>query len=211
MTHSMAIYIDDEPVQLDGSDLESVLAAATDHLATKKRIVVEVVVDGQPVVGDQLTEQQSKPVSDAELRLYSADPHELSVTTLHQVRVQLEEAKTAQSSAAELFQQDEQAKAMEQVARVIDAWQQTQQVVLYSVQLLNVGLNDKKVGDQSVEELTEGLISQLTNLHDLLRAQDTVGLADVLAYEWPETVDRWDQFIVELINWIEQGQDSTGA
>jgi len=205
----MAIFLDDKPVQLDGGDLESVLAAASSKLGESGRVVVEVQLDGLPIVADNYAEHQSISVSDTELRLYSANPHELSVTTLQQVKAHLDQARQGQLQAAELFQQDKQAQALEQVIHVIEVWQQVQQAVLHSIQLLRINVDEKQVDGQTVVELTDSLIEQLKGLHELLTTVDTVGLADVLAYEWPQTADRWERLIAELISWIEQ-QDNEG-
>lgn len=205
----MAIFLDDKPVQLEGGDLESVLATASARLGERGRVVVEVQLDGLAIVAGNYAEHQCTSVSDAELRLYSADPHELAVTTLQQVKAHLDQARQAQLQAAELFQQDKQAQALEQVIHVIEVWQQVQQAVLHSVQLLRIDVDEKQVDGQTVVELTDSLIKQLKGLHELLTSVDTVGLADVLAYEWPQTADRWERLIVELIGWIEQ-QDNEG-
>ena len=205
----MAIFLDDEPVQLEGGDLETVLTAASAQLGERGRVVVEVQLDGLPIVADNYAQHQGTSVSDSEVRLYSANPRELTVTTLQQVKAHLDQARQAQLQAAELFQQDKQAQALEQVIQVIEVWQQVQQAVLHSVQLLRIDVDEKQVDGQTVVELTDSLIEQLKGLHELLVVVDTVGLADVMAYEWPETADRWERLITELIGWIEQ-QDNEG-
>lgn len=200
----MTIYLDDQPVQLEGTDLSAVLTAANDHLAPGGRILVEVQLDGQSLVSDHLEENLGMAVGQKELRLYSADPQELAVLTLQQVRQKLEDTGEAQTQAAQLLQEDRQDEAMRQVGRAIEGWQQTQQAALYSAQLLQMDLDDKRVDGQTITELVGQLIEQLRVLRDLLSSGDTVGLADVLAYEWPQTVDTWDQLIGQFIGWIER-------
>ena len=199
----MAIYLDDQPVELNGTDLNTVLMAAQDQLEPKGRIVVEVQIDGEMVASHDLDTYQDIQVSDTELRLYSANPKSLAITTLQQVREMLEDARQAQAQAADLFQQDKQDEAMQQVVVTVDVWQQAQQVVLRSIQLLKINVESKSVDGQSVAHITNALIGQISSLRDLLVNNDTVGLADALAYEWPENVDRWQRFITELIGWIE--------
>ena len=36
----------------------------------------------------------------------------------------------------------------------------------------------------------------------MLTSGDTVALADALAFEWPQTTDRWQLLIDEMIGWI---------
>lgn len=210
MMPPMAIYLDDQPLELQDADLESALASATAHLAATGRVVVEVQLDGEPLVGDALDQQQTTVLGDLELRLYSADPQELSVLTLRQIRDRLEDAREAQAQAAQLLQEDQQSLAMGQVMRVIEIWQQTQQAVLHCVQLLGVDLDGKQIDGHSVTQVTDALLEQLRGLRSLLSSRDTVGLADVMAYEWPGTVDQWDRFVTQLIGWIQQdcGRDT---
>ena len=40
----------------------------------------------------------------------------------------------------------------------------------------------------------------------MIQAGDTVGLADALAYEWPEICDQWDHVFEELVHEIEEMQ-----
>lgn len=204
----VTIYLDDQRVQLEGSDLESVLTSAKQKLAATGRVVVEVQVDGQSLLGETFEQQRNVPLKDAELRLYSADPHDLAVGTLEQVRGRLDDILDAQRQAAELFQQDQVAQGMAQVGRTIEAWQQVQQAVLSSMQLLGIDLDEKTVDGETLEQIADALIDKLRGLRDLLAAADTVGLADTLGYEWPETVERWDRLITELVKWIEEDSSS---
>ena len=207
----MTIYLDDKPVELAGDNLDTLLSAAKDQLAPTGRVVVEVQIDGEVIAGNDLDQCQDAPASASELRLYSANPSSLAITTLQQIRELLEDARNAQNQAAELFQQDKQDEAMQQVVAAIGVWQQAQQVILQSVQLLNIDIESKSVDGQSVAEITNSLIEQISDLKDLLVSNDTVGLADVLAYEWPENINHWQLFITELIGWIENSDTNTNT
>ncbi len=201
----MAVYLDDEPVTLDGDNLASVLVSASDHLADSQRIVVEVQMDGQPVTSSTMDEWENKPLADREVRLYSADPRQLASTTLHQIKTRLEDARQSQAQAAELLQADKLDEAMEQLGNAIEVWLQSQQAVLGSAGLLGIDLQNKDINGMSAKQITTAMIGRLTTMRDMLNNNDTVGLADVLAYELPETIDRWEQLIDAFIIWIEQG------
>lgn len=202
-TKSMPIYLDDELVQLQGTDLKSVLSEATHHLADRGRIVVEVQVDGQPLIDDALDERYKTALAESEIRLYSANPQELAVMTLQQVKGKLEDARQAQSQAASHLQEDRLELAMQDVMRTIEVWQQTQQAVLRSAQLLGIDLDSREVAGQSVPDMTSALLEQVTDLRTILETGDTVGLADAMAYEWPATVQKWETLISEMIEWID--------
>jgi len=198
----MSIYLDDELVELSGDDLAVVLEEAQQIAAGSGRMVVEVQCDGRVLDPAELDDTQNTPVGDSEWRLCTADPRELAAATLHQVTERLNDAHEAQVGAAELLQQDRPADAMKHVTEAIEAWQQTQQAVLYSAMLVGIDLDGRSVDDNPVDETIGMLLDQLKGLRDLLSAGDTVGMADALAYEWPNTVDRWRALVGQMIEWV---------
>jgi hypothetical protein len=199
----MAIYLDDEAVDLPGEDLGAVLAAARDRLEPEGRVVVEVAMEGQTLDAQALEQQDQIPVVDgAEVRLYTADPVELSVETLGQVRTALAHAGELQADAADLLQRDDADTALGKVAEAVQVWLQVQQAVLHAALLAEVELDELNVAGEPVSGYTDELIARLTELRDAIQAHDTVALADTLAYEWPDIVDRWDRVIGALIDEI---------
>lgn len=199
----MAIFLDDEPVQLAGANLGELIASATKRLIIDRRVVVEVMLDGSVLNADALDKCQDNALDDAEVRLISADPGALAVSTLYQIRDQLPKATTLHEQAAEFLQQDNPTEALKLLAEAIGVWMQTQEAVLGSAGVVGLGLDEVKVGDEPMSNFTDELIKQLQNLKELIIAGDTVALADALAYEWPPIVGRWDTLIGELIRVIE--------
>jgi len=199
----MAIFLDDEPVQLSGDNLGELIVSATRQLADEGRVVVEVMLDGNVLNAEELGKSQHEAMTDSEVRLTSADPSALAVATLCQVRDQLPLASSLHEQAAESLQQDNPADALKLLAEAISVWMQTQEAVLGSAGVVGLGLDEVKVGDEPMSGFTDELIKQLHGLKDLITAGDTVALADTLAYEWPPIVDRWDALIGELIQKIE--------
>lgn len=198
----MAIYLDDQPVQLEGADLGTVLEAARRRVEPQGRVVVEVRLDGAEVVGDELDRQRAAPVAAADLRLYTAAPRELAAATLEQLGPRLADARAAQSEAAELFQQDRAGEAMRRVGDAIEAWRQTQQAALQSAMLLGIDLERRTFEGQPIQAFTQELLERIRALRDAISAGDTVTLADALAYEWPELTDRWERLIQELLETV---------
>ena len=108
-----------------------------------------------------------------------------------------------QQKAAEHLQQDEPGQAMDLVKESINAWLQAQQAVGQSAQLLQLDLQAIRIGEQSVIERMNELIASLTELKDIVVANDFVALADALQYEWPEITERWDGALGAIIKHIE--------
>ena len=200
----MAIFLDDQAVELGGGDLAAVLQAAQQRLAADGRVVVEVQLDGESLAGNELELRQNAQVGQAELRLYSAAPAEVAMETLEQVRHRLEAVRQTQGEAADLLQQDRAAEALQKVAVSVEGWMQTQQAVAMVAGLTDIDLNAITVDDQPVAAITESLVDALTTMKELLGAGDTVAMADALAYEWPEHVDAWDRLVEQLLTEIEE-------
>lgn len=202
----MPIYLDGQPAEISGETLGAIMDAAQQRLTPAGRLLVEVKLDGRAILGEELDQQRAVPVEGVRVELESADPRQLAQTTLQQVRQGLQAARQDQIDAAGFFQQDQPAEAMQRVSRAIEAWQQAQQAVLHTTMLIGIKLDQKVFEDRPIVEVTDSLLTQLRSLRDLITAGDTVGLADSLAYEWPEMTDRWDRLIGQLIGWVAAGE-----
>jgi hypothetical protein len=198
----MPVLIDDLPVDIDTGPLGDVLLAAQQRIEPQGRIIVEVLLDGEPLIGDALVERQDEHLGDSILSLLTADPRELVIDTLGEIHRQLQAAGEYQTEAAGCLQRDDEQAALERIGEAMTIWQQTERAVRESAQIMEVSLDDLKIGGQTFSQLTAGLIAQLESLRDLLQARDTVAVADTLQYEWPETTMRWQQAVEKLVERI---------
>lgn len=196
------IHIDDQPSTLSATSMRELLAAVSESLAPTGRVVVEVRVDGTSITGPELDDDQPTQAT-SDIRVYSAKPSDLVVGILEDVRTQLAESSKMQTQAADHLQQDDPSKAMELVKESITAWLQAQQAVGQSAQLLQLDLQTIQVGEHTVIERMTELIASLTELKDIVVANDFVTLADALQYEWPEITERWDGALGAIIKHIE--------
>ncbi len=208
MSH-MAIYLDEQELTLDATSIKEVITAANEKAINQRRIVVEVAIDGQVVPAKELEARQDESVPEGvDVHLVSSRPSELAIDTLNQCTLALDEARKFTSEAADLLQQDNVNGATEQIAKSVNIWQQVQAVVAQSTKLTGIDLNERKLDGEPINDIIQQHVNHLTELRDLLQARDTLGLADVLTYEWPGVLDRWQQLICEMITWIEQ-EDKT--
>ena len=202
----MPIYLDDQPVQLSGVDLASVLDSAADHLRASWRIVVEVTLDGEPLVDEQLESRRHDAVADGELRLYSANPRDLSRTTLEAVLGRLDAVAQRQREAADLISSDQQNEAMTALTQAIEGWQQSQQVVIQTASLTATDLSTLDIDGASAQEVIEQVITMLQVVRDTIEARDMIGLADTLAYEGPALIKQWQKLVTALIERIDESK-----
>jgi hypothetical protein len=202
---TMAIYLDEQELTLEASSLKEVITAANEKAISQKRIVVEVSIDGQVIPANELAQRQDESLpKGTDVHLVSSRPSDLAIDTLNQCTLALDEARKFTSEAAEMLQQDNVNGATEQIARSVGIWQQVQAVVSQSTQLTGIDLNTRQLDGEPINDIIQQHVNHLTELRDLLQARDTLGLADVLTYEWPGVLDRWQQLICEMITWIEQ-------
>lgn len=200
----MPVFLDDVVVDLDGERLGELIVAAQQRIEPTGRIIVEVTVGGDVIVGDALADRQDEDLGGREMHLYTAEPRELTLTILTQVRAELETLRQMQAQAAELLQQDQPAEALRQFGEALNVWMQAQQAVLHAAQVMSIDLDSLTVDEKTLTEQIEALRQQLEEVKSMIVSGDTVSLADALAYEWPQTVDAWDALIGELFEKIER-------
>lgn len=195
----MEIFIDSEPVALTCDDLEAALEAANEHLAPTGRIIVEVEADGHTLTGEDLEKQRSTGGAPTRLNLQSADPRDLVIEALEQVREGLSEAQRHQVEAAESLQRDDAAQAMDKIRVAVDRWQDLQRVVVQTGSLVRRDIGAIRVADGSVEDAVVALADRLRDLSALLTTGDTVALADELMYVWPGICEQWERTLEAII------------
>ena len=201
----MVIYVDDQPTNSNATVIGDALNEVRAILARQKRIVVEVKLDGTPLRGENLDQHQSTLLTPAsELRCFSANPHEVAYSALKELPGALDQAQHLFSHASDLISQDSNTEAMSHVSQGIEIWQQVQQAVIQSCDLVDINLNYLTVDDQKPTVIIDNLIDQLKNTRDAIQTGDVVGLADALGYEWPELTERWQQLIEALIALIDE-------
>lgn len=201
----MKVYIDEELAPFEADTLAQALTSAQDHLASTGRCIVQVSLDETELIGEALQQQlaSTQPVGQCKLELYTADPRQLAGEVLAQVITQLDEAQDAQTAAATAFQEDRTTQGLEEVGKAMAVWIQTQQAVTHCCAMVQLNLDDRIFEGQAVTVHIHQLAEQIKQLRDLLMQRDTIGLADTLAYEWPETAQRWQRLVGQVILWIQ--------
>jgi hypothetical protein len=196
-------YLDDTPTEVEAETLGQALAAAQTQLGARGRLLVEVQIDGVSVTGPALDDRAEQSLDGAEVRFYSAQPGELALATLGQVRQRLDDIRTAQADAADLLQRDEPAQAFTTLSTAIDGWIQVQQAVQGVAALLGVRIAEldaphdtERAPSVAGESAAIGeLVQALRAVKPMLADRDTVGLADALTYEWPALTERWERIV----------------
>src|SRR5689334_9539572 len=110
----MRIVVDNEPLTAAPSSISAALAVARMNAEQRGRVVVEVLLDGEPLTDAQLSDPPTAPRG-GELRFTTAEPAELVGSTLVGVAETLADVKGEQQAAAELLTLGKMSEAMDRL------------------------------------------------------------------------------------------------
>lgn len=203
----MQISIDGQVVPFDGQPENPTLQQVFDGLqylmtqgmvheeGSGERLIVRVVVDGQPVLPADLELMMGKDVSDAELEFETMAQSDVMGVVLQDAAEKLREIAEQQRAAAEAFQADEAGAAFEKLGAAVSGWIEVSSAVTQSATLAGVELDSLTAeadGEtHTAAELAQELAAQLGEVKSTLETRDISGLADVVGYEWAPLTERW--------------------
>jgi hypothetical protein len=180
-----------------GSVGEAVTAAAA--LADERgRMIVEVLIDGEPRTGDELNGIEGDESPAIEVLLRTANPRVLVGQVLADARAALEEADQFQRDAAELIESDRLAEAMDSLTEALDIWLDVQQAIAIGLQVMDTDADQLDHDGVPIRPAIDRLNHHLQAMRTALSSQDPIGLSDVLLYDLPEIVQQWRELLTGL-------------
>ncbi|MEO0963546.1 MAG: hypothetical protein AAFY08_00360 [Planctomycetota bacterium] len=199
----MPTYLDDAPLAVDAATLDAALDVARRDAEAQGRLIVEVSLDGESLMGDRLDAAMGTAIGEAELRLYSADAAQVAGEALHEVRASIDRIEAMHQEAADELQRGDQAAGLATVGRVIELWLGVQRGIGQAAQVAGIELDGLTFGQTSATALFSGLLERLQELKGMIESGDTIALADALAYEWSEITEPWGALVDTLIAMVE--------
>lgn len=201
----MKVYLDGQEIVIDRPTLGGALAAGCRAAEASGRIVVDAELDGRPISPEQLAEPEA-PTAGGELRLTSAEPRSLVLTTFLDVADAMESVKAEQVAAAELIQVGKIDEALERLGGALGVWEQARQAVVNGCALLGIPLATPvasafKGGSSApatIAEQADTLAGSLGEVKRTIEAGDWSGLADALMYDMEGQAATWGKLLTEL-------------
>lgn len=200
----MNIWIDDNKLS-DAQDLDAALEQARVHAESQGRLIVDILVDGQPAT-DALFDEDAKdlpPIN--ELRFTTADTGSLIIDTAQTAIESIELLKADQDAGAEQIRSGDLEGAMESLRAIMEGWTAMRDIVDQITQITNTDLATLKVGDQLGSEIIDSLSNSLEEVRETLKNEDWSSLGDVIEYDLSERATKWAALLSALI----QGVQST--
>ena len=163
------------------------------HVQREDRLVVNLLIDGREPDLSRLSAVKQSPLNGHSLYIETAEPRSMALEVLAEVDAQLAEADRLRREAVDLLQRNHPATAMERLSGCFTTWNNAQESVTKTAQLLKIDLDCVQIEMQSLGDLLGDFSGQLRQIREALEGRDFVTLGDILAYEATQTCSRWRQ------------------
>lgn len=186
----MSVTVDHQLLNAEAMGMHTV-GQVLSHVQRDNRLVVNLLIDGQEPDLRALSAVKRGNIAGRTIFIETAEPKRVALDALHEVEDQLSEADRLKSDAVDLLQSNNVEKAMQKLSGCFSTWQNAQESVQKTAQLLRLDLEMIQVDDRSLSEVVHEFRDQLKNIKLALEARDFVTLSDILTYETPQTTERW--------------------
>lgn len=198
----MQVMVDHKPLDVTiapGAVLGQLVEQIRTHVAERKRVVENMIVDGEAAPAGQLEQWLARPCDPiGRVEFQTACPRAMARDALAAVGTLIGDSTQLHQGAAEKLSAGQAGKAMEMLLGCLNFYKTAQEAVSQVIQLHRLNLESMKIGEQSAAEAVAGLMRQLSEVKGALEARDFVLLADQLNYEFPRITERWQAILGEL-------------
>jgi hypothetical protein len=190
----MSVTVDHRPLAVEHLGLKTV-GQVLAHLRRDNRLVVHVLIDGQEPARSGLKQIKRHPIAGHTIFIETADPKQMATGVLDEVEIQLRQADRLRGESVELLDRNQPAPAMEKLSGCFSTWQDAQETVLKTAQLLRIDLSCIRVGGRSFNELMADFSGHLREMKNALDDRDFGGLTRLLKHDTDRTCGQWYEAI----------------
>src|SRR5688572_2290260 len=163
------------------------------HVPREHRLAVNLLIDRCERGLSRLSVVKARAVSGRNLFIETAEPRAMALEVLDEVDAQLAEADRLRREAVDLLQRNHPAPAMERLSGCFTTWNNAQETVTKTAQLLRIDLDLVMIEMRSLSDVLSDFTGQLREIREALESRDFVTLGDILAYEATQTCTHWRQ------------------
>ena len=186
----MTVTVDHEPLATEKLGLQTV-GQVLSHVQRENRLVVNLLTDGEQPDLERMGPLRQASLSGHTIYIETAEPRQMALEVLDEVEAQLREADRLKGEAVDLLQRNAAVRAMEKLSGCFSTWQNAQESVQKTAQLLRIDLSQVRVELRSLSEVLNEFTSQLREIKSALESRDFVTLSDILTYETTQTSTQW--------------------
>lgn len=179
-----------------GATFASLFADLRSQLGSQGRALVSVQLDGKEISRsrqDQLADQV--PADSARLEIVTADPIQLSLTTLEGLSEQLPDVERLHQRCAELVIAGNYKEALKQLDECFSCWVVLVESVKDSGELLHLEFRKIPVGNATAADLILKVRDALIRFKAAFDGRDVVRIGDISQYELQPLLGEWKQFL----------------
>ncbi len=203
----MAIMVDEqvwEPQGPTGSTLGDAMGLLHQQISKSGKVIIKVQVDGQELAGEALAAARAQAVGARAVTISTTSQTELAKSMIGRLAALVEYLGGQHRRVAELIEQGQSSKALEQFASVLGAWQQVNQSYVSLLKFLSTSLDDLMVREIPASEVVADFHRQLNEIAGALKNQDLVLLADILQYEMDSAIENWTGLLEAALGVVEK-------
>lgn len=190
----MNIWIDD--TQLEAApDLDTALEQARLHAESQGRLIVDILVDGQPATDELFDEDASDLPPISELRFTTANTAALVNDTIDTAIESIDLLKADQQAGAQQIREGDMDNAMQSLRAIMEGWQAMRDIVDQITQITNLDINTLTVNQQPAIEIINKLSKSLEDVRETLKNEDWSLLGDTIEYDLNELADQWSTLL----------------
>ena len=186
----MSVTVDHALLETEEMGLRTV-GHVLSHLQRSNRLVINLLIDGEEPDLEAIGTVKRSLVAGHTIYIETAEPQQIALDALAEVEEQLSEADRLKGDAVDQLQTGSVERAMQKLAGCFSTWQNAQDSIRKTAQLLRIDLDAMRIEGQSMTELVEEFAGQLRAIKSALESRDFVRLCDILTYEMTETTARW--------------------
>tara|TARA_R110000868_G_scaffold241497_1_gene496079 strand:- start:57147 stop:57749 length:603 start_codon:yes stop_codon:yes gene_type:complete len=198
----MQIWIDNTQ-QTDATDLGDALEQARIHAESAGRLIVDILVDGQPAT-DELFEDEPEGLDTInELRFTTADTSAIIAETAQTAIESIELLKADQEAGAQQIRSGELEDAMQTLQAIMEGWLAMRDVVDQITQIAQIDISTVQVGNETGSDSVQSLSNALAEVRETLQNEDWSSLGDVIEYDLSELAGKWATLLQSLIQTVQ--------
>lgn len=198
----MRTTLDGQAVAVSGDSLAAGLAAGAQAAHERGRVIIDVLIDGQPATPEALTNPSAAPGTCAELSLTSADPRSLAHASLLDAARALDTVLAEQQAAGQLLQAGQYQDANAHLGAALQLWQMVQAVLQQASAITGVDLSGIPCGPVAA---IASLGERLGALKTAMQAQDIAAMSDLLLYDLCEQAKEWQALLPRIAEHVNAG------
>ncbi len=190
----MNIWIDDTQIE-QTDDLDTALETARLHAESQGRLIVDILVNGQPATDAFFEESMENLPPITDLHFTTADTASLVSDTIETAIESIALLKADQQAGAQQLREDDMDNAMQTLRAIMEGWQAMRDIVDQITQITDLDINTLTVDQQPATQIVEKLSKSLGDVRETLKNEDWSLLGDVIEYDLNELADQWSSLL----------------